>query len=354
MRDPYLIKSVAHAAQLLDAFAQPGEILAQHQMVTRTGLSRGIIHRLVYTLKQHGVMEQVGENQYRLQYRKLTKNKWKIGYGAPGIDTLFTRAVTESLRVAADAGNEIELLVLDHHYKSAVTLRNAEQFIRERVDLVIEYQVDVQLAAVIANRYQEMHIPVVAVNNPHPGATYFGADNYEAGLVGGRHLGNWARTHWQGEVDQIVMLELARAGAVPKSRLGGMVHGIQGALGSGADKVPVVYLNGNGQFEASWRAIRNHLRTTRAERVLIGAMNDNSALGALRAYDEAGRLDNCAVMGQNGSPEAREELRRPRSRLVASVAYFPETYGPGLVRLALDILNRRFVPPSACLPDTSY
>ena len=214
------------------------------------------------------------------------------------------------------------------------------------MDLVIEYQVDVQLAAVIANRYQEMRIPVVAVNNPHPGATYFGANNYEAGLVGGRHLGNWARTHWQGEVDQIVMLELARAGTVPKSRLGGMVHGIQGALGSAADKVPVVYLDGNGQFEASWRAIRKHLRSARAERVLIGAMNDNSALGALRAYDEAGRLDNCAVMGQNGSPEAREELRRPASRLVASVAYFPETYGEGLVRLALDILNRRFVPPA--------
>ena len=45
---------------------------------------------------------------YRLQYSCfLNKNKWKIGYGAPGIDTSFTRAVTESLRVAAEAGNEI-------------------------------------------------------------------------------------------------------------------------------------------------------------------------------------------------------------------------------------------------------
>jgi ribose transport system substrate-binding protein len=31
---------------------------------------------------------------------------------------------------------------------------------------------------------------------------------------------------------------------------------------------------------------------------------------------------------------------------VGSVAYFPETYGERLVRLALDLLNRRFVAPA--------
>ena len=74
-------------------------------------------------------------------------------------------------------------------------------------------------------------------------------------------------------------------------------------------------------------------------------MNDGSALGILRAFEEAGRLNDCAVMGQNGSLDARFELRRPHSRLIGSVAYFPETYGAGLLRVALDILSRRFVPP---------
>jgi hypothetical protein len=64
------------------------------------------------------------------------------------------------------------------------------------------------------------------------------------------------------------------------------------------------------------------------------------------AYEEAGRLAGCAVMGQSGSPEARCELRRPSTRLVDSVAYFPEGYGDGLVRIALEILCRRPVPPA--------
>jgi ribose transport system substrate-binding protein len=344
-RDPYLIKSVAHAAQLMAAFESPGEVLSQRELVKRTKLSRGIVYRLLYTLEHQGAVEKLGSNQYRLMYRRAGRHKWKIGYGTPGIDTLFTRQVTESLRLASERCEEIELLMLDHRYKTAVTLRDADQFIRERVDLVIEYQIDEQVAAMIGSKYRDANIPVIAVNNPHPGATYFGANNYTAGLIGGRYLGKWARRNWEGDVDQIVMMALARAGAIPKSRLTGMVHGIQEALGGGADSVPVIYLDGDGQFEASWRAIRKHLSGS-GGRTLIGAMNDNSALGVLRAYDEAGRLDRCAVMGQNGSPEARQELRRSRTRLIGSVAYFPESYGDGLVRLALGILNRRFVPPA--------
>jgi ribose transport system substrate-binding protein len=51
-------------------------------------------------------------------------------------------------------------------------------------------------------------------------------------------------------------------------------------------------------------------------------------------------------MGQNASPEGRDELRQPDTRLIGSVAYFPEKYGPEIVSVALDILHRRPVPPA--------
>jgi ribose transport system substrate-binding protein len=92
--------------------------------------------------------------------------------------------------------------------------------------------------------------------------------------------------------------------------------------------------------------MRKHLRETQAKRILVGAADTSSALGALRAFQEAGRARDCAIVGQNGEPEARAELRSPGTRLVASVAYFPEKYGDGLIRLALDILAHKPVPPS--------
>ena len=46
------------------------------------------------------------------------------------------------------------------------------------------------------------------------------------------------------------------------------------------------------------------------------------------------------------APLARFELRSPRTRLIASVGYFPEKYGDGLLRLAFDILARKSVSPA--------
>jgi ribose transport system substrate-binding protein len=70
--------------------------------------------------------------------------------------------------------------------------------------------------------------------------------------------------------------------------------------------------------------------------VLEGAANDSSALGALRAFQEADRANDWVVAGQNEKPEARAELHTPNTRLIASIAYFPEKYGEGLIRLAFD------------------
>jgi len=51
-------------------------------------------------------------------------------------------------------------------------------------------------------------------------------------------------------------------------------------------------------------------------------------------------------MGQNASPEGREELRQPKTRFVGSVAYFPERYGENLIRVSVDLLSQRSVPPA--------
>ena len=80
MRDPYLIKSVGHAAQLLAAFESPGEVLTQKEIGKRAGLSRGIVMRLLYTLGRHHVIEKMGSNQYRILYRRLAKSRGWAGY----------------------------------------------------------------------------------------------------------------------------------------------------------------------------------------------------------------------------------------------------------------------------------
>jgi ribose transport system substrate-binding protein len=91
---------------------------------------------------------------------------------------------------------------------------------------------------------------------------------------------------------------------------------------------------------------RKHLRESRTKHILVGAANDPSALGALRAFKEAGRAHECVVVGQNGELEASTELRVPRTHLIGSVACFPEKHGEGVIRLARDILSKRVAPPA--------
>ena len=342
--DRYMVKSVEHASRLLSAFRVSGEALPLREVSLRSGLPKSMTFRLLYTLERCGMVEKVGENLYRSCLRPFKQKLYRLGYAAQGTDYQFSKEVSSGLQRAAQAEG-IELICLDNRYNAKIAQRNADVLVREKVDLVIEFQTDEHVAAIVAAKYREANIPLIAIEVPHPGATYFGANNYEAGLIGGRFLGRWAKQHWQGQVDEIILMALARAGALPKMRLTGMLVGLKEIVPALED-TKVTFLEGDGVFSESLEVVRRHLRSNRSRRLLVGAINDPSAIGALRAFQEAGRAQACAIMGQNASPEGRAELRRPGTRLVGSVAYFPEKYGPAILGVALDILNRRPVPPA--------
>jgi ribose transport system substrate-binding protein len=343
VHDLYLVKSLVHASEILWAF-QPGEPLRLRDVMDRTGFGKGMCFRLLYTLRHCGFLEKVENNRYRLTGEIRRRRQHRIGYAAQGQDSSFAREVHAGLVRAAERA-QAELIVVDNRYQPKVALKNAELLIREGVDLVIEFQTDEAVAPAIASAYHQAGIPMIAIDIPHPGATYFGANNYEAGLIAGRHLARWAKQHWNGQADEILVLELARAGSLPAARGRGIVAGIREVLHEAASW-PVVSIDADGQFKNALERVRKHLRETKARRVLVGAANDPSALGAARAFQEAGRADACAIVGQNAEPDARAELREARSPLIASVGYFPERYGDGLIRLATEILGRRPVPPA--------
>ena len=339
-----MVNSLVHASRILEEFQSAGDVLRLRDVVARTGLNKGMCFRLLYTLHQCGFLDKVGENHYRLTSEVRRRRLYRIGYAAQGQDTSFDREVRVSLARAAER-EHVELITVDNRYQPKIALRSADYLIREQVDLVIEFQTDELIAPAIASKYMQANIPFIAIDIPHPGATYFGANNYQAGLLAGHYLGRWAKKHWGGEVDEVLLVELLRAGSLPKARLRGVSAGISETLRL-PERCRTVSIDGDGQFQTTLERVRKHLRESKSKRTLVGAANDSSALGALRAFQEAGRAGECVIVGQNAEPEARAELRTPHTRLIASVAYFPEKYGDGLIRLAFDILARRVVPPA--------
>src|SRR5262250_907504 len=224
-RDRYLVKSIVHSSQLLSAFHSPGEALPLKEISSRSGLPKTMVFRLLYTLEKCGMVDKVGQNLYQSRVRPWKQRLYRLGYAAQGTDYQFSREVSEGLQRAA-AAEGIELICFDNRYSAKVAQRNADLLVREKVDLAIEFQTDEDVAPIVAAKYREANIPMIAIDIPHPGATYYGANNYEAGLIGGRYLGRWAKESWEGAVDEIILLELVRAGSLPRMRLTGMLVGI--------------------------------------------------------------------------------------------------------------------------------
>jgi ribose transport system substrate-binding protein len=341
-RDRSCANSVIRACEIVNSFRHEGEALTLSELVERTHLSKTTAFRLIQSLLRGGLVERVGKGIYASRVRPLSNRTYRLGFAAQ-TDSVFCREVSASLERAAARAN-VHLVTVNNRYSAREAIRNAEHLVREQVDLVLEYQTYERVAPVVAAKFVAANIPVIAIEIPHPGATYFGANNYQAGLIGGKALGRWANEHWGGTVDQVLLLELPIAGPLPQLRMTGLMDALRRELPAIAG-TPVIRLDGKGDFEQILGVVRKHLRRGAThKRTLVGAVNDMCSLAAVRGFEEAGCSNLCAVMGQNAILEARQELRRPGSRLIGSVAYFPERYGDQLVPLALSILQKKSTP----------
>ena len=340
----YLVKSLVHASEVLWAFRQPGETLRLRDVMDRTGFAKGMCFRLLYTLRHCGFIEKVEGNRYRVTSEIRRRKKYRIGYAGQGQDSSFADEVRIGLSRAAERA-QVELVVVDNRYQPRIALKNAQLLIREGVDLVVEFQTDESVAPAIASAYHQARDPDHRHRHPAsrrdllrreqlrsgpPGRATAGALG-EAALGRPRRRAAAARTGTR------------RIGARrPPAGRGRRRQGRAARRADVADHVDrrrwPVQDRARTRAQASARDVRG--------RILVGAANDPSALGAARAFQEAGRTDGCAIVGQNAEPDARAELRAEDSPLIASVGYFPERYGDGVIRLALDLLGRRAVPPA--------
>lgn len=339
---PYLVEAIARACDILRAFGRDAETLRLCDVSNRAGLSKSTAYRILFTLERGGLVERTENHAYRLTFRSPKQGKYRIGYGIQSSDSSFAKTVCESIQRAAFQ-EQIDLLILNNSQSPKGAIRNTEVFVRERVDLVIQFGADPANGSAISSLLHDAGIPIIAVETPLPGATYYGADYYRAGLISGRYLADWAIRHWNGQVDEVLLLETPAAGVLTNARRSGMLAGIRELL-PGISDSQVVALDGKGRTEPSLKTVRKHLKSRGLRRVLLSAANDSSAIGAVRAFEQAGRVQNCAVMGQNASLEARSEMRTRNSCLIGSVAYFPESYGEAVIPLAMNRLRRKPVP----------
>ncbi len=341
LKRTYLIPVLSKALDILELLQKENRPQSMEFVYANTNISRTTVYRILTTLTHRGYLARTQDGLFRVvsQPRKV-----RFGLASESSEMPFSADVTESMKMAA-ASAGVELLILDNRYDAATALRNADEIVRERVDLAIEFQIDQHIAPELADKYRTAGIPLIAIDIPHPHATYFGVDNYRVGFEAGECLGQYAKVRWGGEVSCVIGLGIEEAGPIVQSRMSGAFGGVRSRL----PKLPaeaVLLLDGGGLRDRSQRLIKDYLRRHPRNRgILIAAATDTSALGALQAVRELKRESHVAIAGQDCIQEAIEEMRNPRSPLIASVSHEAATYGPRVIQLGLALLSGQTVPP---------
>lgn len=272
---------------------------------------------------------------------------YQIGFANLGEDQgIFAVDVRHGLEQAAQRIGNVDLVMADNRLDGEVALKMADRLVAKGVDLAIEYQIHEHVGSLVASKFHEAQIPVIAIDIPMVGATYFGVDNYRAGHMAGVALGEWIVAQWQGRVDHVLILRYPLAATLPAARLRGQIEGLQQVLGI-LPPAKITHVDGGNTAELCQLATAKAMEPLSQEsRIAILPFNDNATMGALDAIRSQGRERLAVIVGLGADRQVRDQIRRADSPIIGATAFWPERYGEKLMALAAEILQGAPTPPA--------
>lgn len=200
----------------------------------------------------------------------------------------------------------------------------------DRADALVVTTTETKAMHLLVERCRRAGIPIVAEASGYPGAkTVVAVDNYRAGY----ELGQWVAVQARQRLDEkVTVLDVGYPQPNTEARSRGFEDGLRDLPHS---RRTVLHVDGQVHFDAA-RQIAADALSVHPEVNIIFGINDQSALGALEAYREAG-LDESklilAIFGLEGT-RTRDLLERGTPFAVA-VAMFPEVVGRACVDAAV-------------------
>ncbi len=267
---------------------------------------------------------------------------FKLGMAVGGDPSLDWMKAQGDVAAALAKQRGWDFVELSNNDDAATATKNADIFVQDKVDAVIEFNGQPSVNPVLAAKFAAAHIPVVTYDISQKGFYFVGIDNEGAGLAGGEGLGQIAKAKWDCQPDLVLSSEGAGAGIVNTWRTGGMRDGLKKVCPDiPADKF--VSFEGNGQVAVSLPAARDVLAAhPDAKKILVVGLNDGGVLGALQAAEQLGRADDIIGWGQDGSFITGSNVD---PHLAGSVFYFLEGYAVYSLRDVVDKIAAGSPPP---------
>lgn len=265
---------------------------------------------------------------------------FKIGYISLGESVPFVKLVSDSIREAAQEAGQ-ELLFCDSEIDAAKALRCAQNLAVQGAEGMLNFQVFQDSSPEICTAYND--VPTIAIDIVQEPCqiAFMGANNREAGRMGGRAIGEFAQTEWDCDFTAYVSLESTAAGAANTDRMGGYREGFEEFCPIPEEKERV--LDGADRTDPALEQMTNLLGALPGERIVVVAINEDGILGAIGAANTLGRQTDLYYSGQGTDPSIWKDVAC-NPNYIASVAYFPERYGDLLIPNMVAALQGETIP----------
>ncbi|WP_421761137.1 sugar ABC transporter substrate-binding protein [Devosia sp.] len=231
---------------------------------------------------------------------------------------------------------------LSNNNDPATALKNAQIFVQEGVNAVIQFNGQPTANPAIAQVLKAANIPVVTYDIADPGMYFVGIDNLAAGIAGGEQLGKLIKEKWDCKPDLVISSEGAGAGIVNEWRTGGMRTGFKNICPDlPADKY--VSFEGGGDATGGLPAARDLLAAhPDAVKMAVVGLNDGGVLALINAAEQLGRADGVIGWGQDGAFITGANVN---PHLAGSVFYFLEGYAVYAIRDVIEPISKGNIPP---------
>ena len=254
---------------------------------------------------------------------------YKFGFSCISMENPYYETLEASIREAIEESGST-LISRDPKGDSTAQIQQIRDMIADGIQAIFLCPVDWEKIAPALTELKEADIEIInldtQVQDREEVDAYVGSDNINAGVICGEKLIEAAP-----DGGQVVILECTTQNSIIDR-----INGFEETIAGKGFEVVERSETGGKKDEAKTQMAQILKEQDHITAVMCG--NDQIALGALEAIEEAGRSE-LMIYSVDGSPKLKQELAKDGSLVVGIAAQSPINIGKSAVTVALQIMN---------------
>ena len=257
--------------------------------------------------------------------------KYRIGVSQCS-DDIWRDKQNSELKIGAYFHDNVELRFVTAYDSDERQIQQIDSLVGTGIDLLIVAPNQVSTISPAIDRAYDKGIPVIVFErktNTKKYTAYMGADNYEMGHLMGEYVAT--RLNERGRIIEVMGLK-GSSPAIERH------NGFREAIAQHPGIQVVATLQGDWTEPTAFNTVKQWLDKNKGEKIdLVFGMNDRTAMGARKAFEEAGSVMPL-FCGIDGLPGENGGIRLVLDSLLDASYIYP-THGDQLLQLAVDILE---------------